>query len=206
MKQFVILLLTVLGFPIAAPVQAQNTLDVLESACSGIKSVEASFIHVKTVKATGKSTTFTGRYYYTSPDKMAMAYDQDSEGLVLSGNQFYIRRGGKTHKGEIQRVKQMRQLSEILFACIRGKVRGVAEGNGADLSAKTEKGFHNVTLTAKKKASKGFSRIVLRYRASDGLLTYLLMEEFSGTTNEYTLTDPKSVAEIAAARFAIPKK
>lgn len=200
------MILTALGLAAAAPVRAQNALASVEAAGEKLTSIEASFTHVKTIKASGKSSTFTGTCYYKGPDKMAMIYEQESEGLVLNGKDFFVRRGGKAHKGDINKVKQMGQLSSILFSCIRGHAADVATEHNATLTTKKEKGSIVATMTAKKKSSKGFSKIILRYRQSDGMLEYIRMEEFSGTTNEYTLTGQKSGVTIPADRFTIPKK
>ena len=176
------------------------------TAGAALTSMEASFTHVKTVKATGKSTTFTGTYYYTATDRLAMHYNQDSEGLVLNADRFFIRRGGKANKGHISKVNQMEKLSALLFACIRGEVQSVADENNATLAVKSEKSAWVITLTAKKKASKGYAKIVLRYRQDDGLLESLRFEEFNGNVNEYTLKDCKAGVVIPAAKFDIPKK
>ena len=61
--------------------------------------------------------------YYSAPDKLAMAYDQESEGLVINGTKLYIRRGGKTNKGDTRHNKQMDQLSETLFSCLKGNLK-----------------------------------------------------------------------------------
>lgn len=205
MKHLFTILLAFLGLgAIALP--AAEVPAKIGTAGAALTTVEASFTHVKTVKATGKTTTFTGTYYYSATDRLAMHYDQASEGIVLSGDRFFIRRGGKANKGHIKNVRQMEQLSGILFACIRGEVQDVADNNNATLAVQTEKSAWIITLTAKKKASKGYAKIVLRYRQSDGLLESLRFEEFNGNVNEYTLSNCKTGGVIPAAKFDIPKK
>ena len=197
MKHLFTILLAFLGLgAIALP--AAEVPAKIGTAGAALTTVEASFTHVKTVKATGKTTTFTGTYYYSATDRLA--------GIVLSGDRFFIRRGGKANKGHIKNVHQMEQLSGILFACIRGEVQDVADNNNATLAVKTEKSAWIITLTAKKKASKGYAKIVLRYRQSDGLLESLRFEEFNGNVNEYTLSNCKTGGVIPAAKFDIPKK
>ena len=205
MKHLFTILLAFFGIA-AMQLPAADVPAKIGTAGAALTTMEASFTHVKTVKATGKSTTFTGTYYYSATDRLAMHYDQASEGLVLNADRFFIRRGGKANKGHIKNVKQMEQLSALLFACIRGEVQKVADENNATLAVKTEKGAWVITLTAKKKASKGYANIILRYRQDDGLLEALRFEEFNGNVNDYTLKDCKTGAVIPAAKFDIPKK
>ena len=205
MKKIAILLLSLLTL---APAWAggDDILDRIEASGASLTTLEGSFSQTRTIKANGKSTQMSGSFYFSSPDRMSMIYNEESEGLVLNGNKFYIRRGGKSHKGEISHNKQMEQLANVLFGCVQGQVRAVAEANNASTSITSEKGCTVVTLTAKKKSSKGFSRIVLRYRNGDLLLTSVLLEESSGTKNEYTLSSPVTGSAIPASRFDIPKK
>ena len=205
MKHLFTILLAFLGLA-ALQLPAADVPAKIGTAGAALTSMEASFTHVKTVKATGKTTTFTGTYYYTATDRLAMHYDQASEGLVLNADRFFIRRGGKANTGHSKNVHQMEQLSTLLFACIRGEVQSVADSNNATLAVKAEKSAWTITLTAKKKASKGYAKIVLRYRQDDGLLESLRFEEFNGNVNEYTLKDCKAGVVIPAAKFDIPKK
>lgn len=205
MKHLFTILLAFLGLA-TMQLPAAEVPAKIGTAGAALTSMEASFTHVKTVKATGKSITFTGTYYYTATDRLAMHYAQDSEGLVLNADRFFIRRGGKANKGHISKVNQMEKLSALLFSCIRGEVQSVADENNATLAVKSEKSAWVITLTAKKKASKGYAKIVLRYRQDDGLLESLRFEEFNGNVNEYTLKDCKAGVVIPAAKFDIPKK
>lgn len=201
-----ILTLCLLSLMTVFAARAEGVLDKIAAANASLKTMEAGFAQTKTIKASGKTTSFTGTMYYSAPDKLTMAYDQDSEGLVINGTKLYIRRGGKTNKGDTRHNKQMEQLSETLFSCMKGDLQKVADDNNADISVKTVKDTYEVTIKARKKASKGFSCITLRYRKSDCLILSMRLEEFSGVTNEYTMTSSKVGESIPATRFEIPKK
>lgn len=208
MKKIALLLISAVLLPLL-PLRAggDDTLDRIEATGAALTSLEGSFSQTKTVKANGKTSSFSGTFYFVAPGQLAMAYKEATEGLVLSNGKFFIRRGGKAHKGELKHNKQMEQLSDVLFGCLQGRVRAVAEDNDATSSVKKDKdGTVVVTLLARKKSSKGFARIVLRYRPSDLLLTGVLLEEGSGNINEYTLTTPVAGGTIPASRFEIPKK
>lgn len=206
MKKIATLILTFLGIAAVTPASAVEIPELIGTAGASLTTVEAAFTHTRTVKASGKTTTYTGTYYYNATDRLAMHYDQDSEGLILSSGRFFIRRSGKANKGQIQKVNQMEQLSDILFACIRGEVAKAARDNDATLSLKTEKSAWVVTLTANKKSAKGYAKVVLRYRRSDGVLEGLRMEEFNGNVNDYALRNCKTGVVIPADKFDIPKK
>lgn len=200
---FLLTLSTLFG---AEAARADGVLDQISQANASLKTMEAGFTQTKTIKANGKTSSFSGTMYYSAPDKLAMVYDQSSEGLVINGTKLFIRRGGKSNKGDTRHNKQMDHLSSTLFSCMKGDLQKAADDNNADISVKTVKDCYEVTIKARKKASKGFSVILLRYRKSDCLITSMRLEEFSGVTNEYTMTDCKVGEAIPATRFDLPKK
>lgn len=205
MKKIATLILTLFAL-VPAWAGGDDTLDRIEAAGSGLTSLEGSFSQARTIKASGKTSNFSGSFYFCAPDQLSMIYNEESEGLVLNKDKFFIRRGGKAHKGVISHNKHMEQLSSVLFDCVRGKVRAVAEANNATTAVSSERGTCVVTITAKKKSSKGFTRIVLRYSSSDMMLTGVLLEESSGTINEYKLSQLTGGKQIPASRFEIPKR
>ena len=73
--------------------------------------------------------------------------------------------------------------------CITGKWQQAATDNNAETSV-TDKGANKVvTLTAKKTAPRGYSKIVITYRKSDNLPVELVFEEFNGTVTTYKMTN-----------------
>ena len=72
---------------------------------------------------------------------------------------------------------------------MRGKVGDVAKANNASVSTSESGGNYVVTLTAKEKSVRGYSKIVLTYRKVDCVLVKMVMEEFTGVTNTYEMSD-----------------
>ena len=188
-------------FPAAADDAA--ILSQIESANSSLSTVQASFTH-KNVKS-GKTSNYSGTYYY-SAGSLAMAYTTDEESLIATPSALYVKHKGKVHKGDPAHNARMRSLSNTLINCIKGKITTVAEENKADWSLKNDGSLYSITITAKKKASKGYASITLKYRKSDCLLTALRLEEFNGTVNEYALSDIKTGVSVSADLFKIPSK
>jgi len=205
-KIFTLLLLSLTALTGAFAASADGILEQIAEAGKALKTMEAGFQQTKTIKASGKSSDFTGTMFYSAPDRLAMVYDQEGEGLIINGTKLFIRRGGKTNKGDTRHNKQMDQLSEILFSCLKGELQAAADSNNADITAKTVGDEYEVTIKARKKASKGFSLIVLRYRKSDCQILSMRLEEFSGVTNEYKMTACKTGHSIPQTRFDFPKK
>ena len=100
----------------------------------------------------------------------------------------------------------MRGMSATLLNCVKGDTQKVADENDADIQVQNFARSTDVTITAHKKAVRGYSRIELSYRKSDGLLQYMKLTEFSGAVNEYKMTGFLQSAALPADAFTIPAK
>ena len=132
-----------------------------------------------------------GAMYFTSPEKLRMQYTTPATDLVvINGKTMYIRRGSEYgNVFDTAKTPSMGILRNSLLYSIRGRMRDVAAENKADISVVEEAKNYIVTVSAKAKAPRGYSRITVTYRKSDCLPVVLVMEEFSGTVNTYTLSD-----------------
>lgn len=203
MKQILIIAASLLA--LALPVRADDAAILLkiEKANVDVTSIEANFTHKFTK---GKKTSdFAGTCYFRSPGSLAMAYTVDTEALIISSGRLYIRRDKKVTKGDAAHNGQIRSLTTTLINCIKGRILTVAEDNNADWTLMEAGGNYVVTLTARKKASKGYSKITLKYSKSDCIITGLSLEEFSGAVNTYTLSSIRTAVSIPDAVFNIPK-
>ena len=160
----------------AMPLRADGVLDKIASSNTRISTLQAHFDQSRFLKATGKTIPMEGIFYYASPDRMSMSYSKPAnELLVIDKN---------TSKNKI-----MGSLSDCLLGCVRGKVGDVAKANNASVSTSESGGNYVVTLTAKEKSVRGYSKIVLTYRKVDCVLVKMVMEEFTGVTNTYEMSD-----------------
>lgn len=205
-KKILISLLAVLVSVFSFSAGANNdVLDRIEKANSSVKTIEAGFLHRKTIVATAKVISMKGMLYFISPDKMSMHYSVPATDLlIISDNQFHMNRGKKSSTYNTEKNAMMAGLSNTLLRCVRGQAAQVAADNDADISVKTTASDYVITLTARKKSAKGYSKIVLKYRKTDCMLVSMEMEEFVGIVNLYEMSDIKTGVNVDMALFNIP--
>lgn len=159
------------------------------AAAASAQTVEGTFVQTKTIKASGRSIVSKGNLSYTAPDQLSMIFtDPEGDYMIIDGPFLRSDLNGTAMDVDTSRNAQMRNLKNTLLNCIAGDVEKVAADNDADLVSKSKNGGRVVTLTAKKAAARGYSRIVLEYRA-DGLLTNMLLEEFGGISTEMKISN-----------------
>lgn len=201
--------LAIIGMSAAAPAKADDAavLSKIETANSKVETIQAHFIHRKTLVATAKVTSMEGTLYFSSPDKMGMHYTKPATDLlIINGNQFYMNRGRKASTFDTDKNALMRSLSQTLIRCVRGEASQVATDNNADISTSSSGSNYVVTLTAKKNSPKGYSKIVLKYRKSDCMLVSMEMTEFIGVVNLYEMSDIKTGVSVDASVYTVPSK
>lgn len=81
----------------------------------------------------------------------------------------------------------MKNLSSTLTCVFQSQLTKLATEQNADITATKDGNFYLVTLTAKKKAPRGYSQIVAYYRISDCKLYSLRMDEFTGASTFYSI-------------------
>lgn len=167
-------------------------LSKIEQMNASVKGISAQFDHKKTIKAAGKVIKMQGDLEFSNPDKLKMTYSVPATDKIdIDGKNFTIVRGKAPQKFDTSKNALMASLSNTLLNCFKGKVSAIAKDNDAEVKITETADKYLVTLTAKKAAARGYSKIVMTYRKSDGLLMALEMEEFSGIDNLYTMSQPK---------------
>lgn len=175
------------------------------TALSAQVKLEASFTHTKT--AAGTTEKDAGKIYYAEPGSLSLHYDAPSTNLiVIDGTNVFIRQDGRERRFDTTRNAPMRGMSATLLNCVKGDTQKVADENDADIQVQKFARSTDVTITARRKAVRGYSRIELSYRKSDGLLQYMRLTEFNGNVNEYKMTNFVQSATLPADAFTIPAK
>lgn len=186
---------------------AQNAvLDKIEKANQGQINVECVFSRTRTLPATGKVIKDGGTLWYTSPEKLNMAYDNPKEALVINGNMMFVKRAGKPSTFDTSKNSLMKGLRDVLLDCIGGRVDKVARDNGAKVNVKEVKDFYNITLETDASGAKGYTRIALTYRRSDCLLVRMETVEVGGVSEVIKMEEITKVASVDAAKYEIPRK
>ncbi|MBQ9892323.1 MAG: outer membrane lipoprotein carrier protein LolA [Bacteroidales bacterium] len=183
--------LAVLGLSNALAADSGTTLDKIEKACSAITSTQSHFDHNRTIKASGNTVKMEGILYYTAPGKLAMYYTNPPQDLmIINGDRFYVKRGqANPNTFDTSKNPTMAGLKNSLLWCIQGKVREVAKANNADIAIMADNTSYIVTVTARVKPARGYSKIRVTYRKSDCLPVAMTMEDVSGIVNVYRMSD-----------------
>ena len=154
------------------------------------QKVECHFTESKFIKASGKTVEAEGNLKLTSADKLEMTYTNPAgDYFNIDGKTISFTMRGKKSVVDTEKNAVMRTQRNTLMNCITGKWQQAATDNNAETSV-TEKGANKVvTLTAKKAAARGYSKIVITYRKSDNLPVELVFEEFNGTVTTYKMSN-----------------
>ncbi len=203
----IILTLSFLLCTLFTQAQDQKILQDIQNANSSIKSLESHFVQTQTLAAKKKTVTTEGTLYLQDSDKMAMHYNAPSTDLlVINGNDFYMSRGGRKKLYNTAKNAMMERLQATLLHCLHGQPTPLAQKNESELSIATTKEAYIVTLTAKKKQSRGYAKIVLTYDIKTKLLSSMQMDEFNGNSTTYTMSNIKTNTSLDSAVFNVPEK
>ena len=158
------------------------------------QTYEGAFTQTKTIKASGRTIVSKGNLTYTAPDQLSMLYTSpEGDYMIIDGPYMRSDLNGTAVDVDTSKNAQMRNLRNTLLNCIAGDVETVARENDAELVSKPKSGGgKTVTLTARRQAARGYSKIVLEYRA-DGVLTSMIMEEFGGVSTEMKFSNIKKL-------------
>ncbi|MBQ9509363.1 MAG: outer membrane lipoprotein carrier protein LolA [Bacteroidales bacterium] len=154
------------------------------------QKVEAHFTESKFIKASGKTIEAEGKLKLFSADKMELRYTKPAgDYFIIDGKTVSTNLRGKKSVVDTEKNTAMRTFRNTLMNCVNCQWKQAATDNDAETSV-AEKGANKVvTLSAKKTAPRGYSKIVITYRKSDNIPVELVFEEFNGTVTTYKISD-----------------
>lgn len=154
------------------------------------QTIEANFTQTRNIAASGKTIEKAGHMKLVYPDQLDMNYSKpDGEYFTIHGNEMSMNMDGKKNKVDTDKNKRTHTFAQTLLNCIKGDWEKAAADNNTDTAVKEEGDDKIVTLTAKKKAPRGYARIELTYSKATGMLNKMVLEEFGGVTNTYVMTN-----------------
>lgn len=154
------------------------------------QTIEADFTQIRNIATSGKTIEKAGHMKLVYPDQLDMNYSKpDSEYFIIHGNEMSMNMDGKKNKVDTDKNKRTQTFAQTLLNCIKGDWENAAADNDTDTAVKEEGGKKIVTLTAKKKAPRGYAKIELTYNKADGMLSKMVLEEFGGVTNTYVMSN-----------------
>lgn len=179
----------------------------IEQSNASVKNIESKFSQTKTLKVSGKKIESEGTLYYTSDGKLAMRYSKPvGELMIVSGNKFFMNKGGKSMTFDTSKNALMGSLAATLLNSFKGNPSQVAKDNNADLTVSETSEFYVVTLTAQPDSHRGYSKITINYRKSDCVIVNMTMVELTGITTTYELKEIKKNTSFPQDVFKIPSR
>ena len=223
MKKGIIVTLALTGMFAGVPSFAENTtaqvavsapaagsdaiMAKIEKANSTMKTVQCKFHQVRTIKASGKKNSADGNLYFNVDGRLAMRFTApEGEYIISSGNKFYVHRGPKNAVFDITKNATVANMSGTLIGCVKGNPAEVAKRSDYKISVADNAEGYVVTLTTDNAARRGYSKIVLTYRKSDCILVKMVMDEPSGVSTLYEMSDIKKNATFPDSVFIVPAR
>ena len=200
MKKALILFAMVL-FAMQMQAQDSSLLDSIKRVNSEVMSLEA-LLHNHNKKPE-KTTEKNGMIQYAYPDKFSAVFENESY-IVFNGN--YIKANIGIFRGKFRmRNGPVRSLSRAFLYALQGRCQELAEENNFTLQSESDELFHTVTFTTKKKIliGIGLKQAIFRYDRKSLLLKEIVLIDYTGSIDTYTLLKEKHNEEIDESVFEI---
>lgn len=192
---------------VAAAETGDAVIAKIAKANSTMKTVQCKFHQVRTIKASGKKNVADGNLYFNVDGRLAMRFTAPAgEYIISSGNKFYVHRGPKNAVFDITKNAIVANMSGTLIGCVEGNPEEVAKRSGYKMEVAEKPEGYVVTLTTDNAARRGYSKIVLTYRKSDCVLVKMVMDEPSGVSTLYEMSDIRKNATFSDDVFKVPAR
>lgn len=175
-------------------------LSRIKAANGTIKTFEAD-INETMVKP---KTTINreGKIYFVSPKEFATHF---SDGSCMIGNEKKIKMDiGRLHGTfKLKDGGMMRSISNIFLYAFQGRIEDLFDENGYNFTTKTEDGLHIITGTIIRKNffGLGYKKVVIKYQTEDLLFKEIVLYDYSGNEDTYTLSNFKYDVDIDEKTF-----
>lgn len=186
------LILSIAAVACSLALSAQTASDLLakiQNAPVRNETVISKFTEVRTpspMMANAKTVTLTGTLTFKTTTFLSMIYD-NGELFAINGTEMVINRDGKNQVFDTSKNLMMQGLSHTLIYAFEGKLATLATEQNADITAEKKGADIIVTVTARQKAARGYSKITVGYDAKTYAIKNMKMDEFTGASTWYTM-------------------
>ena len=200
MKKAIVLLTTIL-FVLQMQAQKLPLLDSIKSANANVITLEAD-IHNHT-KKTDKTIEKDGTFYYSFSDKFSAVFENDSY-MIVNGDHIKVDIG-MFHGTFRMWNGPIRSLTRAFLYALQGRCQDLAEENNFSLRMESDNNYHQVIFTTKKKIliGIGLKQAIFRYDINSLLLKEIVLIDYKGSIDTYTLENEKYNAKIKESIFDI---
>lgn len=197
--------LSILAFLLTATLlQAQDTdlLNRIKATNGKIKTFEADLAN--TLVKPKKATSQEGKLYFVSPYEFAAMFNTGKY-MIVNEKKINMEIGLFSGTYKLKDGGMMQSLSNIFLYGFQGKIQQLADENGYSLTTKTEGGCHIVTGTIKRKKliGIGYKQVVFKYHTDSLLLKEIVLFDYSGNMDVYTISNVKYDVAVDPKLFEI---
>ena len=185
-------LLLVTLFLLGMQLQAQDVdlLNRIKAANGKVLSFEADLSN--TLVKPKKTSHQEGKLYFVKPKEFAALFSEDSY-MIVNASKIKMDIGLFHGTFKLKDGGMMQSLSNIFLYGFQGRIQELADENDYSLTTKTEGGYHVITGTINKKKliGVGYKTVVFKYHTNNLLLKEIVLYDYSGDKDAYTVTNVK---------------
>lgn len=177
--------------------------DRLKRASASIESISCDFDQIKQMAVLTKPVRSKGRFYYQQEQKMCLEYSLPQGNLiVMCDGRFKIVNNGVTTIVSNKVNPMMRQMTEMLTACMTGNISLFGSKEVPEYYESSE--LYTVIITFRNKRVQNYmKRIVLCFDKQDMTLSSMRMCETDADYTHYDFKDKKLNGIISEDKFKI---
>ena len=202
MKKTLLFFLLACLFSIGLEAQDVTLLNNIRTTNGKIKSFEADLDN--TLVKPQKTTSQEGKLYFVSPKEFSAEF---TTGKYMTVNEKKIKMNIGLFDGtfRIREGGTMQSLGNIFLYGFQGRIQNLADENNYSLATTSKDGYHIITATNNKKSllGIGYKQVVFKYHCDSLLLKEIVLYDFSGNQDTYTISNVKYDIPVDQSRFDI---
>lgn len=173
----------------------------LTEVSASISSIESDFVQTKYIDILSENVTSKGKFYYKKADKIRLEYTSPvSYLIVINGKKIKIVSDGKTNTYEIGSNPTMKQMNQLITACMTGNLDGLS--SDYQLQFMENNSFYWLVVKPLGAAKNYMKSIDIFMDKNDLSVQKLKMTEASGDFTEYSFINKKTNSNPADEKFS----
>ena len=188
-------------FSLGMKAQDVTLLNNIKATNGKIKTFEADLAN--TLVKPKNTTTQKGKLYFVSPKEFSAQF---TTGKYMTVNEKKIKMNIGLFDGtfKLRDGGIMQSLGNIFLYGFQGRIQELAKENNYSLATSSADGCYIINATNNKKSllGIGYKQVVFKYHCDSLLLKEIVLYDFSGNQDTYTISNVKYDVPVDPARFS----
>ena len=188
-------------FSLGVKAQDITLLNNIRATNGKIKSFEADLAN--TLVKPKNTTTQKGKLYFVSPKEFSAQF---TTGKYMTVNEKKIKMNIGLFDGtfKLRDGGIMQSLGNIFLYGFQGRIQELAKENNYSLATSSADGCYIINATNNKKSllGIGYKQVVFKYYCDSLLLKEIVLYDFSGNQDTYTISNVQYDVPVDPARFS----